>query len=240
MSGLGVRPVPREIANTPAQNEIDKYNQLMRAATTTKESKEQKDLKGNLMTMAREQDTAGFEEAAGQAVTEGKITRQQVQEIVKESQQPPAMSRFTRLPLEWKLKTWDKASDYEKEQWRPYFLEAIKSEKLENLIKLRDPVVAALQDLGLNKAADAVQNLTMPEKGKEFDLTGLGITKPAPEMSGMEAVDAALSQGLGEKLAKIGMAPDEKIVGPPPAVFNHQGEKKAAWSFRNMILTLDI
>ena len=92
----------------------------------------------------------------------------------------------------------------------PYFREAIKSEKLENLIKLRDPVVAALQDLGLNKAADAVQNLTMPEKGKEFDLTGLGITKPAPEMSGMEAVDAALSSGLEEKLTKIGLTPPSR------------------------------
>lgn len=208
---LGVRPVPREIANTPAQNEIDKYNQLMRAATTTKESKEQKDLKFNLMKLAKDQDTAGFEQAAGQAVSEGRITGQQVKAIIKESQVPTGLTRFTRLPMEWKLRTWDKASDAEKEQWLPYFLKAIKDEKPENLIKLREPVVATLESMGLTDAAQKVNDLTMPEKGTRFDLTGLGIIRANPEVSGMDAVDAAISRSLDERLRKIGGEKEKKF-----------------------------
>ena len=199
MSLLGVRPVPRETANTSAQNVIDEYNQIMRASTTTKESAEKKTLKSNLMKMARDQDEAGFKEATDQAVSEGNLTRQQVKEIKDESQMPPGISRFTRLPLEWALRTWDKASDYEKEQWQPYFLKKVMAEKPENLIKNRDDVVEALTDMGLTEAADAITSLTMPEE-TGVDLTGLGLVKPAPEISGMEAVDAAIAAGLEAKL----------------------------------------
>jgi hypothetical protein len=199
MSLLGVRPVPRETANTPAQNVIDEYNQIMRASTTTKESAEKKTLKSDLMKLARNQDEAGFKEATDAAVSEGKITRQQVKEIVAESQAPPAMGRFIRLPLEWAVRAWGEASDYEKDQWQPYFLKKVMAEKPENLIKNRDAVVETLNDMGLSEAADAVTNLTMPEE-TGVDLTGLGLLKPAPEMSGMEAVDAAIAASLKTKL----------------------------------------
>ena len=202
MSLLGVRPVPRETANTPAQNVIDEYNQLMRASTTTKESAETKKLKGDLIKMARDQDETGFQEAASQAVSEGKITRQQVKEIVGESQAPPNMSRFTRLPLEWATRAFDAGSDYEKEQWKPYYLKKVMAEKPENLIKHREPVVAALREMGLDEAADAVDNLVMPEEPLGgIDLAGLGFVKPAPEMGGMVEVDAAITAALEQNLA---------------------------------------
>ena len=197
---MGIRPVPREVANTPAQNVIDEYNQMMRASMTTKETAEKKTLKSDLMKMARDQDEAGFEEAAGAAVSEGKLTRQQVKEIVTESQAPPNMGRFIRLPLEWSLRAWDAASDYEQEQWKPYLLKKVMAEKPESLIRLREPVTAALRDLGLDEAADAVAGLTMPE-GVGVDLAGLGIQKEAPEMSAMGAVDTAIAEALEAKLA---------------------------------------
>lgn len=196
---IGITPMPRTYTNTPAQNVIDEYNQMMRASMTTKGAAELKTLKSDLMKLARDQDEAGFKEATDAAVSEGKITRQQVKEIVAESQAPPGMSRFTRLPLEWAVRAWGQASDYEKEQWQPYFLKKVMAEKPENLIKNRDAVVETLTDMGLTEAADAVTNLTMPEE-TGVDLTGMGLLKPAPEMSGMEAVDAAIAAGLETKL----------------------------------------
>ena len=201
LSFMGIRPVPREIANTPAQNVIDEYNQMMRATVTTKESAEKKKLKADLMKMARSQDEAGFEEAANKAVSEGNMTRQQVKEIVSESQAPPGMSRFTRLPLEWALRAWDVASGYEQDQWQPYLLKKVMAEKPENLIKNREAVVSTLQDMGLSEAANAVSGLIMPEGGAGVDLTGLGVTKEAPEMGGMGAVDDAIAAALEMKLA---------------------------------------
>ena len=201
MSLFGVRPVSREIANTPAQNVVDEYQQLMRASVTTKESAETKKLKSDLMKMARDQDETGFQEAASQAVKEGRITRQQVKEIVGESQAPPNMSRFTRLPLEWATRAFDAGSDYEKEQWKPYYLKKVMTEKPENLIKHREPVVATLREMGLDEAADAVDNLVMPEEPLGgIDLTGLGLQKESPEMSGMEEVDAAIAKALEQNL----------------------------------------
>jgi hypothetical protein len=153
------------------------------------------------MKLARAQDEAGFKDAAEAAVSEGKITRQQVKEIVGESQAPPSMSRFTRLPLEWATRAFDAASDYEKEQWQPYFLKKIKDEKPENLIKNRDSVVATLREMGQDGAADAVENLAMPEEPLgNLDLTGLGLIKPAPEMASMAEVDAAITEALEKSL----------------------------------------
>jgi hypothetical protein len=171
---IGITPMPRTYTNTPAQNVIDEYNQMMRASMTTKGAAELKTLKSDLMKLARDQDEAGFKEATDAAVSEGKITRQQVKEIVAESQAPPGMSRFTRLPLEWAVRAWGQASDYEKEQWQPYFLKKVMAEKPENLIKNRDAVVETLTDMGLTEAADAVTNLTMPEE-TGVDLTGMGL-----------------------------------------------------------------
>ena len=198
---VGITPVPREYSNSPAGNIIDEYNKLNRATTTTKESAETKRLKADLMKLAKNQDESGFEEAAGQAVEAGKITRQQVKEIVAESQVPPGVSRFTRLPLEWATRAYDAGSDYEKEQWKPYFLKKVMSEKPENLIKNREAVVDTLKEMGLDEAADAVANLVMPEEPVAgIDLAGLGIQKAAPEMGGMEGVDTAIVQALDQNL----------------------------------------
>jgi hypothetical protein len=200
---IGITPVPREYTNTPAMNIIDEYNKLTRASTTTKEGAERKQLKSDLLKMAREQDQIGFQETAAQAVEEGRITKQQIKEIVKESQEPPGLSRFTKLPLEWALRTWDAASDAEKEGWQPYFLKKIMREKPENLIRLREPVVAALEEMGLTQAALAISDLTLPEGGGGIDLSALGIQGSVPQMGDMGAVDAALSQILGKNLQKM-------------------------------------
>jgi len=199
---IGITKVPRVYTNSPAANIIDEYNQLMRASTTTKETAESKKLRGSLLKLAREQDEIGFQEAASQAVSEGKLTRQQIKGIVDESEAPPGMGRFTRLPMEWKLRTWEAASDYEKEQWRPYLLKAIFQEKPETIIKLRGPLETALRADGMDDAADEVANINMPEQPLgALDMTGLGLPKPAPEMQGLDAIDSALAESIQDKVA---------------------------------------
>ena len=174
LSLFGVRPVPREIANTPAQNVIDEYKQLMRASTTTKESAETKKLRGDLTKMARDEDSEGFEEAATQAVSEGKLTRQQVKEIVEESQVPAGQARFYRLPLEWMARTMEQASDYERQQWTPLMQRKIANAKPEMLIRNRDALVPLLRELDMDKVADTIQDMQMPEEPLAGqDLTGL-------------------------------------------------------------------
>ena len=75
------------------------------------------------------------------------------------------------------------------------------AEKPENLIKNREPVVATLREMGLDEAADAVDNLVMPQEPLGgIDITGLGLVKPAPEMAGMEEVDAAIATALEQNL----------------------------------------
>ena len=203
---FGIMPAPRAYTNTPAQQVVEDYNAITRATTTTKETAEKKALKSDLMKLARGGDEAGFQEMAGEAVSSGKITRQQVKGIVDESQAPPGMSRFTRLPLEWKLRTMDKASDYEKQTWTPYFLKSIKNEKIENLIAHRDNVVKTLQDLGYDQIADAVSTLEMPpeEPLGNLDLSNLGVQTPTSEMEGMAMVDATIADAIAQSVQKLG------------------------------------
>jgi len=218
LSFLGVRPVPREISNTPAAQVIDDYNTLMRASITTKESKAMKDLKADLTKMARAQDATGFEEAARTAVTEGKLTRQQVEEVVKESQAPPGQSRFVRLPLEWKLRALDVASDYEREQWLPYFLKSVMTEKPENLVKNRTALINALDTLGLPESAAFIQALEIPEGGGKIRMEGMGEQRPAPAISDMETADTQVSAALAANLAKMTAEPRRKgYLAPPPS-----------------------
>jgi len=200
---VGITPVPRQYSNTPAQNIIDEYNKLTRATTTTKESAEKKKLKADLMKMARDEDQAGFDDLAAESIADGKITRQQVQEVVKESQIPAGLTRFTKLPLEWAMRAFEAGSDYEKEQWQPYILKKVMTEKPENLVKLREPLVALLKDMGLNDLADQIGELTIPEKGTRVDTTGLGILKEAPTMGEPGAIEGALEKSLSDRLAKL-------------------------------------
>ena len=197
----GLTKVPREYTNTPALQIIDEYNQLTRATTTTKETAAMKEAKANLTKLARAGDEDGFQDAAEKAVDEGKLTRQQVKEIVKESQQPPGVSRFTKLPLEWALRVWDAASDYEKERWKPYFLKKIMGEKPETLIKHREETAGALEGMGLKDAADTVRDLTMPKESTQFDLSNLGQLMQNPELADTDVLDLALTGAIEKKLA---------------------------------------
>lgn len=197
---FGIMPAPRAYTSSPAAQVIEEYNTMMRSAYSTKETAAAKELKRDLRKLAKDQDESGFLDAATKAVEEGRITRQQVKEIINESQAPPGMARFTRMPLEWKVRAWDAATEAEQEQWKPYFLKSIGNEKPENLIKNREPVVEALRKMGADTAADAIANLQMPEGPLgALDLTGLGIQKEPPQMSGMKEVDDAIAEVLGKK-----------------------------------------
>ena len=163
--------------------------------------------------MAASQDEAGFEERASQAVEAGEITRQAVKEIIKESQEPAGISRFTKLPMEWKLRAMDKASDYEKEQWTPYFLKFLMQEaktRPENLVKNRDALVSTLDEMGYSQEASLIQGLEIPEQKGKMDLSGLGVKKERGEMGSQEEIGAALQQILSESLQKLTVEPGRK------------------------------
>jgi hypothetical protein len=197
-------PAPRAYTNTAAQQVIEEYNMMTRAAYSTKETAEKKKLKADLIKMAQAQDESGFEEMASQAVSEGKLTRQQVKTIISESQQPPGTHRFTSLPLEWAIRAWEKATPQEKTEWQPYFLKKIMGSKPEILVNLREPLVRTLEEMGLPEAAQTISDLTVPERGAKFDLSALGIPKPAPQTAEMASVDAALSRAIEEHTAQMG------------------------------------
>ena len=225
---IGITPVPRQYTNTPAQNIIDEYNKLHRASVTTKEDAATKKLKGELVKMGRGQDQAGFEEKAQGAISEGKLTRQQVKEIVNESQGPPGMGRFTRLPIEWATRAMEAASDYEREQWTPYFLKKLAQSKPETLIHNRESLVSLLKEMGENKVADRIQNLEIPEEVSRIDLTGLGITKPSPEMASIDEVDQAIADSIGEKL-EFGLQKPKKGGLRFPRLVKKESDKKKAF-----------
>ena len=213
LNAFGVTPVPRQYTNSPAGNIIDEYNKMTRASVTTKESAAIKSLKNDLTKLAQAQDTAGFEELASQSIEEGKITRQQVKEVVKESQEPAGLSRFSKLPMEWKLRTLKVASDYEKEQWTPYFLKSLMQEaktRPENLVKNRDALVSTLDEMGYSQEASLIQGLEIPEQKGKMDLSGLGVKKERGEMGSQEEIGAALQQILSESLQKLTVEPGRK------------------------------
>ena len=212
LSLFGVRPVPREYAETPAQGVIDEYNQLMRAETTTKEAAATKKLRSDLGKLARDGDQEGFQEAATAAVEDGKLTRQQIKEIVGESQVPAGQSRFYRLPLEWMARAMDAASDYEKQQWTPLMLKKIGSAQLEMLIRNREPLVKLLKDLNMDDLAQTIADLQMPEEPLSgLDLSGLGIVRPPGEMGGMEEVQQAIGQEIEQESG------EDRATGEDPA-----------------------
>jgi hypothetical protein len=205
LSLLGVRPVPREYAETPAQGVIDEYSQMERASVTTKEVAAQKKLKSDLTKMAREGDQEGFETAASEAVSQGKLTTAQVKDIVNQSQAPPGMSRFIGLPLEWQVRAMKEASDYEKEKWAPFMLKKIADSKPEMLIRNREALVPLLKEMGLDPVAEVIQNMEMPPEALAgIDLTGIGIQKPGPELTGMDEVNEAITEAIQKNLGKIG------------------------------------
>jgi hypothetical protein len=226
LSFMGIRPVPREIANTPAMGVMDHYNELMRASTTTKEGAELKRLKADLMKLARAGDEAGFLDMANTAREEGRITQRQIEEVAKESQEPAGLSRFRRLPLEWKLRTLAVASDFEKEQWLPYFLKSIITEseqRPENLVKNRELLMNALDALGFPESAAFVQALEIPEEGGRRPLGELGIPRPAPEIPDLERADTEVARAMAANLAKLTGEPRRRR-GPLPSPPRHRLE----------------
>ncbi|CAO0822432.1 hypothetical protein DFAR_3060005 [Desulfarculales bacterium] len=204
---VGVMPAPRPYTASDAQKVIDKYNELTRPATTTKETVQAKDIKRRLLEMARDQDEAGFQELATQAIGTGAVTLKAVKELMKESKNPPGLSRFTKLPLEWALKAFGAADEAEQAAWKPYLLKKIQGGKPETIFKHQEKVVDALEKLGLSKAAQAVKGLSISEKYSQLDTTGLGVEKDSPQMADMNSIDDAIAEAL-EKMT--GEKPERK------------------------------
>jgi len=205
MNLIGVTKVPRVYSNTPAMNVMDDYNKQNRAATTSKQAGEEKRLKGELRKLAGEKDERGFRVAAATAMKEGTLTHQQIKAIVDESKEPtPGLGRFKALPVEWQIRTWNKATEEERAAWKPEFLKKVMAAKPEILIRNREALVPVLEDMGMSRAAKLVKNLDIPEKAANFDLSSLGIRKPQGTMGSQTAIDSALSETIKEHLDKLG------------------------------------
>jgi hypothetical protein len=198
---VGITPNPRQYSNTEAQNIIDEYNQMARATTTTKESAALTGLKKDLRKLAKAGDESGFQVAAQEAMQSGQITKQQVQELIDESQLPPGLNRFVRLPIEWAMRAFDQATPAEKEIWTPYMLKKIMGEKPERIVKYKDHIAETLASLGLADAAQKVLEFSIPEERGQFpDLAALGVAKPVPEMGELGDIDLAIGNAIERNL----------------------------------------
>jgi hypothetical protein len=219
---IGITKVPRLYSNTPAMNVIDEYNKMNRAAMTTKQGAEEKRLKKELRGLAKDEDTAGFQEAAEAALTEGTLTRQQVKAIIDESQAPPGLGRFVALPVEWQIRAWEKASEKEKEVWQPFFLKKIMTASPEIKIRNKEALVPTLKKMGLDNVADTIENLSISEKGKKFNLSALGVKRPMPTEPDMGQVDTHLSQIIQAQMEKQGTEKPKKSKKNPYAFLGLQ------------------
>jgi hypothetical protein len=211
---IGITKVPRLYSNSDAMNVIDEYNKMNRAATTSRQAEAEKTLKKELRTLAKAQDEDGFKDAARTAMEAGTLTRQQIKTIVDESQAPPGLGRFVALPVEWQARAWAKATDAEKEAWQPYFLKKVMSAKPEILIGTRETLDPILREMGLDDAADAIQNLKISDKAVEFKLAGLGVRKPIGEMADIDTADLGLAREIAAQEAKLGTEKPKKSKKP--------------------------
>lgn len=200
---IGITKVPRAYTNSPAMNLIDEYNRMTRATVTSRETAAMKHLKAELREMARAQDENGFLAAAQKAVSEGTLTNQQVKEVVSESQLPPGLSRFTKLPLVWSLRVWEAANQEEKDGWRPFLLKKIMTEKPERLVRLKEPVARVLNNMGIGGAADMIRDMTISPEDIQLDLSKLGELKPPPEMDDFSAIDYMMQQQISKNLLAL-------------------------------------
>lgn len=201
---IGITKVPRLYSNSDAMNELDIYNKMNRASITSKEAEAEKELKGNLRKLAKAGDGEGFAEAAKAAVSDGILTRNQVNTVVTESQMPPGLGRFAAAPLQWQLRALAVATDAEKQAWTPLLLKKVASSSPEIKIRNRDALLPVLREMGLDGTADALENLAVSEKGSTFKLAGLGIRRPAGEMADTDTVNAALVNAITAQEAKLG------------------------------------
>jgi hypothetical protein len=201
LSFLGVRPVTREFSNTPALQIIDQYNEMMRGQMTTREGAEVKRMKADLMKLARSGDEQGFMNLAEPAIEAGKLTRQQVKDIVKDSQEPAGVSRFRKMPLEWKLRAFNVATPFEQQQWLPGLLKSLRTEKPEHIIGNREALIKTFRQLGMEESADLVRDLRIPGDREMPELEGFGERREPPEIP--EDVDTMMAQLITRSFEKL-------------------------------------
>jgi hypothetical protein len=95
------------------------------------------------------------------------------------------------------------------------------SAKSEILIRNRDILDPALREIGLDDAADAIQNLKISDKASTFKLAGLGIRKPTGEMGDIDTVDLAMAREIMAQEARLGTEATKK--GKKPNKYNFLG-----------------
>jgi len=201
---VGITRVPRLYSNSEAMNVLDDYNKMNRATMTSKQTAEEKRLKGDLRKLAKAEDAEGFAEAAREAMESGNLTRTQIKTIVTESQAPPGIGRFIAAPLQWQIRVLAVATENEKKAWTPFFLKKVITSSPEIKIRNRDALVPMLRGMGLNDAADGIEKLEISAKASTFKLAGLGVRKPAGEDVDLDAADYAMVKELNAQEARLG------------------------------------
>jgi hypothetical protein len=200
----GIMPATRAYTATDAQQVMDEYNKLNRPEMTTKQVQEEKRLKKELRELAVDEDKAGFQDVAREAVEKGTLTKNQIKAVIEASQVAPGLGRFVALPVEWMVKAWKAATPEEKEVWGPAFLKKVAASSLEIKIRNRNALIPILREMDLDPYADALENLAISEKGSTFKLAGLGVRKPVGEMADMDTVSTGLLKELSAQEAKLG------------------------------------
>jgi hypothetical protein len=187
---------------TEAQGLIkDYYQATLPGRNLTTAQREKKDLEKGLLKQARSGDMEGFTDRLADYLADGKFTRTEAKDLMKEAQLPAGVAGFARLPLDVALKVFDAATDAEKELWGPSLLSRINRAQPETLQANQDALVNILSGLGMDNLAGLIGG-------------GLNIPQYRPGLPGLRAPFRPLSEMAAENVeSTIGQSIRNKVQG---------------------------
>jgi len=200
----------------------DYYQAALPNRNLSPEEKERRQLEKDLLAQARSGDMDGFIEGLKDAVADGKLTTMAAKDLMKEGQMPEGVASFAKLPLEVALKAWDAATDQEKEIWATALLKKVARSQPETLMRNKEALQEALNGVGMEGAATALEEMAQPE----FKPTaGLGPEdyQTLATLSPEEIDNYLVSKIMGTlKQRRIGLS---KLPSPVKSLTRGEGQK---------------
>ena len=184
---------------TEAQGLIkDYYQATLPGRNLTPEQAEKKDLEKELLKQARGGDLGGFTDRLADLMADGKFTRTEAKDLMKQAQMPAGVASFAKLPMDVALKVFEAATDAEKELWGPSLLSKVNGAQPETLQRNQDALVDVLTGLGMEDVAGLVGGgLTVPQ----YRPVVPGVKAPFQPLSEMNqgTVESTIGQSIRAK-----------------------------------------
>jgi len=195
---------------TEAQGLIKNYYQAtLPGRNLTPAQVEKQNLEKELLKQARGGDMEGFTDRLADLMADGKFTRTEAKDLMKQAQMPAGVASFAKLPLDVALKVFDAATDAEKEIWGPSLLSRINRAQPETLQANQDALVNVLSSLGMEDVAGLIGGgLSIPQYRP-------GIPgRRAPFMPLSEMNQGTVESTLGQSIRKKTQGAAEKTKIP--------------------------